>query len=111
DTWRAGLPARASSPDAFGPAPRAPLAVLGSLADIGYLPGAPGVEWRSSRRRSSAPCFQIAYSSESPRAVAEAAMMLVSEPIVDHSAWPSVDSIVTRVRAPVAAPESRMRTL
>ena len=60
------------------------------------------VKCRSSRRRSSAPRFQIAYSSESPRAVAEAAMMFVSEPIVDHSSAPSVDSMVTRVRAAVA---------
>jgi hypothetical protein len=37
--------------------------------------------------------------------------MFVSEPIVDHSSEPSVDSIVTRVRAAVAAPESRIRTL
>src|SRR6266568_9175216 len=104
DTWRAGAPVDAS-------APRAPFVVVVSLADIGYLPGATVVKWRSSRRRSSAPCFQIAYSSESPRAVAEAAMMFVSEPIVDHSWAPSVDAIVTRVRAPVAAPESRIRTL
>ena len=69
------------------------------------------VKWRSSRRRSSAPDFQIAYSSESARAVAEAAMMFVSEPIVDHSRAPSVESMVTRVRAAVAASPSRMRTL
>ena len=44
------------------------------------------VKWRSSRRRSSAPDFQIAYSSESARAAADAAMMFVSLPIVDHVA-------------------------
>ena len=44
-------------------------------------------------------------------ALADAAMMFVSDPIVDHSRAPSVDSIVTRVRAPVAAPESTIRTL
>ena len=38
-------------------------------------------------------------------------MMFVSEPMVDHSSAPSVDSIVTRVRAAVADPESMMRTL
>ena len=48
------------------------------------------VKWRSSRRRSSAPDFQIAYSSESARAGAEAAMMFVSLPIVDHVRAPSV---------------------
>ena len=42
------------------------------------------VKWRSSRRRSSEPDFQIAYSSESASAEADAAMMLVSLPIVDQ---------------------------
>ena len=69
------------------------------------------VKWRSSRRRSSAPAFQIAYSSESARAVAEAAMMFVSLPIVDHSRVPSAESMITRVRAAVAASPSRIRTL
>ena len=69
------------------------------------------VKWRSSRRRSSAPDFQIAYSSESASAEAEAAMMFVSLPIVDHVRAPSIESMMTRVRAAVAAPPSRMRTL
>src|SRR6185503_10246229 len=53
----------------------------GSSADV--------VKWRSSRRRSRAPDFQIAYSSESASAAADAAMMLVSLPIVDHVRAPS----------------------
>ena len=69
------------------------------------------VKWRSSRRRSSAPAFQIAYSSESARAAAEAAMMFVSLPIVDQVRAPSAESMTTRVRAAVAAPPSRIRTL
>ena len=55
--------------------------------------------------------FQMAYSSESASAFAEAAMMFVSEPIVDHSFAPSAESMITRVRAAVAASPSRMRTL
>ena len=77
----------------------------------GYLPAGAVVKWRSSRRRSSAPDFQIAYSSESARAVADAAMMFVSLPIVDHSRAPSDESMMTRVRAAVAASPSRIRTL
>src|SRR5204863_8245761 len=50
---------------------------------LGPSPAVTVVKCRSSRRRSSAPLFQIAYSSESPRAVAEAAMMFVSEPMGD----------------------------
>ncbi len=69
------------------------------------------VKWRSSRRRSSEPAFQIAYSNESARADAEAAMMLVSLPIVDQVRAPSIESMMTRVRAAVAAPPSRIRTL
>src|SRR6186713_60712 len=69
------------------------------------------VKWRSSRRRSSAPDFQMAYSSESARAAADAAMMLVSLPIVDQVRAPSCESMITRVRAAVAASPSRMRTL
>ena len=69
------------------------------------------VKCRSSRRRSSAPDFQIAYSSESARADAEAAMMFVSEPMVDQVRAPSCESMMTRVRAAVAASPSRMRTL
>ena len=38
-------------------------------------------------------------------------MMFVSEPIVDHSRTPSAESMMTRVRAAVAASPSRMRTL
>ena len=63
-----GLPPRARC--------RRPLARLRAVAAV--------VKWRSSRRRSSAPDFQIAYSSESARALAEAAMMFVSLPIVDQ---------------------------
>src|SRR3954452_18262610 len=86
---------------------------------IGYLPVADVaaaaaddvVKCRSSRRRSSAPDFQIAYSSESARASADAAMMFVSLPIVDHSSVPSDESMITRVRAAVAWSPSRIRTL
>ena len=84
-------------------------AVAGS-AGVASAP-APVVKWRSSRRRSSAPDFQIAYSSESASAAAEAAMMFVSLPIVDHVRAPSCESMMTRVRAAVAASPSRMRTL
>ncbi len=66
---------------------------------------------RSSRRRSSEPDFQIAYSSESASAEADAAMMFVSLPIVDQVRAPSIESMTTLVRAAVAAPPSRMRTL
>ena len=38
-------------------------------------------------------------------------MMLVSEPTVDHVSAPMADSMTTRVRAPVAAALSTMRTL
>ena len=38
-------------------------------------------------------------------------MMFVSLPIVDHVRAPSTESMITRVRAAVAAPPSRMRTL
>lgn len=69
------------------------------------------VKWRSSRRRSSAPAFQTAYSSESASAAAEAAMMFVSLPIVDQWRAPSDESMMTRVRAAVAAVPSRIRTL
>jgi hypothetical protein len=69
------------------------------------------VKCRSSRRRSWAFDFQIAYSSESASAFADAEMMFVSLPIVDHSLAPSAESMITRVRAAVAAPPSRMRTL
>ena len=69
------------------------------------------MKWRSSRRRISAPDFQIVYSSESARAVADAAMMLVSLPIVDQVVVPSDESMITRVRAAVADSPSRMRTL
>src|SRR5919106_118466 len=69
------------------------------------------VKWRSSRLRSSAPDFQMAYSRESASAAAEAAMMFVSLPIVDHVRAPSCESMITRVRAAVAATPSRMRTL
>ena len=48
--------------------------------------GAGRSKFRSSRRRTAAPRFQMAYSSESTSASAEAEMMFVSEPIVDHSA-------------------------
>jgi len=51
------------------------------------------------------------YSSESASADADAAMMLVSLPIVDQVRAPSIESMTTRVRAAVAAPPSRMRTL
>ena len=81
------------------------------IAVILSRPPGDGVEARSSRRRSSAPDFQIAYSSESISAAAEAAMMFVSLPIVDHSRVPSVESMMTRVRAAVADAPSRMRTL
>src|SRR6185369_3289955 len=40
-----------------------------------------------------------------------ASMMLSWTPTVPHSALPSVDSMRTRVRAPVPVAESRMRTL
>jgi hypothetical protein len=53
----------------------------------------------------------MAYSIESARAAADAAMMLVSEPIVDHSRTPSDESMMTRVFAAVAESPSRMRTL
>ena len=69
------------------------------------------VKCRSSRRRSSAPDVQMAYSRESARAPADAAMMFVSLPMVDHVRPPAVESMTTRVRAAVAAPPSRMRTL
>ena len=76
---------------------------------VGLWDAAAAVPWplvvvkcRSSRRRSSAPDFQIAYSSESARACAEAAMMFVSLPIVDHVVEPSCESMMTRVRAAVA---------
>ena len=69
------------------------------------------VKWRSSRRRSSAPDFQIAYSSESASACADAAMMFVSLPIVLQVREPSCESMMTRVRAAVAVAPSRMRTL
>ena len=76
---------------------------------------APGVravvKWRSSRRRSSEPDFQIANSSESASAAADAAMMLVSLPMVDQVREPSIESMITRVRAAVAATPSRIRTL
>ena len=53
----------------------------------------PGTRWgasmpRSSLRRSEAPVFQMAYSSESASAWAEAAMMLVADPMVDHRGFP-----------------------
>ena len=38
-------------------------------------------------------------------------MMFVSEPIVDQVRAPSCESMMTRVRAAVAASPSRMRTL
>ena len=38
-------------------------------------------------------------------------MMFVSLPIVDQVRAPSAESMTTRVRAAVAAPPSRMRTL
>src|SRR4051812_40091766 len=79
--------------------PVASVAAVGSVVLAAFVV----VKWRSSRRRSSAPLFQIAYSSESPSATAEAAMMFVSEPIVDHSRVPSAESMMTRVRAAVAA--------
>jgi glyoxylase-like metal-dependent hydrolase (beta-lactamase superfamily II) len=44
-------------------------------------------------------------------AAADAAMMFVSLPIVDQVRAPSIESMITRVRAAVAAPPSRMRTL
>ncbi len=69
------------------------------------------MKWRSSRRRSSAPDFQIAYSSESASACADAAMMFVSLPIVLQVREPSCESMMTRVRAAVAVAPSRMRTL
>jgi hypothetical protein len=80
--------------------------VAGGVVVAGWV-----VKWRSSRRRSSAPDFQIAYSSESASAAADAAMMLVSDPMVDHVRAPSCESMMTRVRAAVAASPSRMRTL
>ena len=43
--------------------------------------------------------------------VISAAMMFVSLPIVDHSSVPSLESMITRVRAAVAEPPSRIRTL
>ena len=52
---------------------------------------------------SAAARFQMAYSKESASAAAEAEMMFVSEPIVDHSRSPSMESMITRVRAAVAA--------
>ena len=76
-----------------------------------YSPTTAALMPRSSRRRSDAPVFQIAYSRESASAWADAAMMLVAEPIVDHSSDPAVDVMTTRVRAAVAAFPSRMRTL
>ena len=89
------------------------VAVAPRVAGVVGTPSRPGavVKWRSSRRRSSEPDFQIAYSSESASADAEAAMMFVSLPIVDHVRAPSIESMMTRVRAAVAAPPSRMRTL
>ena len=84
---------------------------LPGLASTGAGSGRAVVKCRSSRRRSSAPAFQIAYSSESARAFAEAAMMFVSLPIVDQVRVPSAESMTTRVRAAVAALPSRMRTL
>ena len=59
------------------------------VADRTARGGRAVVKWRSSRRRSSAPDFQIAYSSESARAAADAAMMFVSLPIVDQVRAPS----------------------
>ena len=55
--------------------------------------------------------FQIAYSSESASACADAAMMFVSLPIVLQVCEPSCESMMTRVRAAVAVAPSRMRTL
>ena len=82
-----------------------PVEVAVRAGDVGV------VKWRSSRRRSSAPDFQMRYSRESARAPAEAAMMFVSLPIVDHVRLPSDESMITRVRAPVAAVPSMIRTL
>jgi len=53
----------------------------------------------------------MAYSKESASAAAEAEMMFVSEPIVDHVRSPSIESMMTRVRAAVAELPSMMRTL
>ena len=44
-------------------------------------------------------------------AAADAAMMFVSLPIVDQVLPPADESMTTRVRAAVAAPPSRIRTL
>ena len=58
-----------------------------------------------------APEVQIAYSSRSASAAADAAMMFVSLPMVDHVRAPSCESMIARVRAAVAAWPSRIRTL
>ena len=73
--------------------PRAPAGV----GDASPAAGRTVVKWRSSRRRSSEPDFQIANSSESASAAAEAAMMLVSLPMVDQVRAPSIESMITRV--------------
>ena len=64
---------------------------------------------RSSLRRSEAPVFQMAYSSESASAWAEAAMMLVADPMVDHSRVPAVEVMTTRVRAAGIPTQSKLR--
>src|SRR5438105_3136762 len=55
--------------------------------------------------------FVRRYSKLSERAWTLASMILSCTPTVPHSSLPSVDSIRTRVRAPVPAVESRIRTL
>src|SRR4029453_17998606 len=65
----------------------------------------------SSRRSGRASRCQIAYSKESCSAVSDAAMMFASAPAVIHVPdWCPV-SMITLVRAAVAASPSMMRTL
>ena len=62
-------------------------------------------------RRKRAYLRISAYSMLSTNACKLASMMLSCTPTVPHSSLPSVDSIKTRVRAPVPAVVLRMRTL
>src|SRR3954468_19751061 len=107
---RTGARARASRRDRSSVHLRG-VAVALRVTGAAAVAADPVVKWRSSRRRSSEPDFQMAYSSESASADADAAMMLVSLPIVDQVRAPSIESMMTLVRAAVAAPPSRIRTL
>ena len=105
-TGRAGvghaqLDIRTHGPSVASAGPGLPVGSADRLRAQVWLPDASG----------RGPGLQMAYSKESARAAAEAEMMFVSEPIVDHSRSPSMESMITRVRAAVAAPPSRMRTL